>query len=174
MGLFWGSDPPGQVCGPMVKLYTGSYCVADNVWQAVEDALYEGFTGYIECMVSVHEKAWTYVAMAGSGCCALSGERLKVWPKTPGGFGRPEQKHKFTSSLSKFESWLRQKGFVNRGNMLRGHARQVKMHPISSGVKTCGVAVLYVELAVTWHCSSKAFKFRLPEFPVLITGPTLF
>ena len=57
-GKWYYVNGAGQYCGPYVKLYTGSRCVAPNVWDAAMGAAGGAVTRtwkcYITCMVDLH------------------------------------------------------------------------------------------------------------------------
>ncbi len=152
-------DPLGlEVCGAGPLIYFGSWCVDDETWRTFEDESLGEFNEFIECAVTEHVNAAIVVTATAATCCVLSADVLeKTEEELRRGLGPKENMRRFISPLSRWEHKLRQRGWLKRGNPMRGVSNVFKRGVSKTVATRCFVAVLYYEVYVTWKCAPKGF-----------------
>jgi hypothetical protein len=144
------------VCGPRVWLYTGSYCVEQDVWQDATEAGGRVVTCWWECEVTTHKcvagKILTTVEVV-SGIVGSPSVRIGKWPdpvRVPG---------QDVTSLSR---WLAarfgQRATGPGATAIGQAAKTAGRSSIAIGAKLLFVFTLYIEAGVSAVCGYQCNK----------------
>ncbi len=149
-----------QQRGCRVWLYTGSYCVDDDVWNAALEAAGAVLQCWWDCEITTHTTTTTYIEGVIASTTSWSiFERLPflrkpsdLLKKSPGN-PRPD-----TSMLSRLATMLKgpKSNSKGIGQVLRNHMRYTKRAPIRAACRTGVIGLVVTEtvisLTCTWNC----------------------
>jgi RHS repeat-associated protein len=153
------TDPNGlEKCGPRVWLYTGDWCVDDNVWDAAIEAAGKVVSCWWDCEITTHTNVATYIegALTSTSSWAIV-ERAPILQKTI-----EELSHKLgpvrknTSILSRIAYNLKKYSRTQRiGQIIRNHMRYTRNAPIRSICRTGVIGFVITETIISFYCSWK-------------------
>jgi len=150
------TDPSGlEKCGPRVWLYTGSWCVPDNVWNAAIDASGEVVTCWWECEKRIHSSVAAPIADT-AGAAGMIGFTHMPIPKPPSLFLPGMNPNTTAQSLSSLGAKVCR--IPAYGDLARAGAREAKYFPIRSGIKSGAAGVAIIEAGISIHCGWKCSK----------------
>ena len=151
--------PPGAnrwVCGIDVWVYTGSWCVPNNVWDAAINAAAGVVTCWWNCEVQTHKSIL--------GCaCDLAGPAVTV-TFTHLQIAKPDDIKTLanatgiTTLQSLLALRLKEGGYDCASGLLRRGAQAVSKAPWKEGLKSGIAGVAIVELGISIFCAIKCSK----------------
>ena len=146
------TDPTGlaEVCGPRVWLYTGWWCVEQNVWDAAMEAAGEVVNCWWKCEVETHKCVGGKLLTATeviSGVASLPGVSI---PKLPNEIVNP-----FDVNKGLLRDLARRFGWRQAELMIRSLSRN---RALMIGAKGTFVTTMIVEMGISMKCGYSCGK----------------
>jgi RHS repeat-associated protein len=143
-GMWYWTNRRGEYCGPYVRLYTGSWCVQPNVWNAAMNAAGQFVNCWWRCQIDTHSTVCGAVLIGTevfTGTVSVLTSRI---PKLPSEIFDPTDPYK-----GLFRDIARRLGDERAEQFFRQLSRARWTH----FAKGTFVAATYVELGISIHCS---------------------